>query len=472
MSQKGTLKPPRRGIISGLGETVKCAADRLQHLFIAAAILTPALFPAAVAALDDRPDVILITIDTLRTDRLSCYGYERPTSPNLDGLLDRGLKFTRARTVEPLTNPALCSMVTGVSPHVHAASRNGLRMQEGLASLPKILAHAGWRTAAFVGNWTLKDNVSRLGEHFDHYGEVFTRRRWFGLVNSEATAEDVTDEAIRWVDDRLAHHREQPFLLWVHYVEPHAPYRFHAEFADRLGITGSDPSRSDRYDTEIAAVDHAVGRLLERLGAGIPAERLLIFFAADHGESLGEHSSWGHGRYLYEPSLAIPMGFAWQGRIAPRTEDAPALIMDLAPTVLELLGMEIPEQFEGVSWAGVIDGASPPRDRAICYQAHKGAVHGTHESELARSKGLLSVGLVRDERKEILRVKNNSHMLFDLRDDPQELVNLAAEDSGPSPELLRCVGSISDALGSLDRLTTKKLDDETVEQLRALGYLE
>ena len=134
--------------------------------------------------------------------------------------------------------------------------------------------------------------------------------------------------------------------------------------------------------------------------------------------------------------------------------------------------MEIPEQLEGFSWAGVIDGAAAPMDRAICYQAHKGAVHGTHESELARSKGLLSVGLVRNERKEILRVKNNRHLLFDLGEDTQELTNLVTVDSSPSPDLLRCVGSISDALGSLDRLTTKKLDDETVEQLRALGYLE
>jgi arylsulfatase A-like enzyme len=451
---------------------VQRARDKLKHVVIAVSAVASCLAPAGAAAQNDRPYVVLITIDTLRTDRLSCYGYERPTSPNIDRLLDHGLKFTRARTVEPLTNPALCSMITGVSPHVHAASRNGLRMREGIDSLPKILARAGWRTAAFVGNWTLKDNVSRLGEHFDQYGEVFTRRRWFGLINSEATAEDVTDEAMNWADNWLAHHREQPFLLWVHYVEPHAPYRFHDQFAGRLGITDSDPPRRDRYDTEIAAVDHEVGRLLERLGEEIPAERLLVFFAADHGESLGEHSYWGHGRYLYEPSLAIPMGFTWQERIAPRSEDAPALIMDLAPTVLDLLGMEIPEQFEGFSWAGVTDGAEAPMDRAICFQAHKGAVHGTHESELARSKGLLSVGLVRDERKEILRVKNNSHMLFDLGEDPQELTNLVTVDSSPSPDLLRCVGSISDALGSLDRLTTKKLDDETVEQLRALGYLE
>jgi arylsulfatase A-like enzyme len=444
----------------------------IQLITVAFALVGAGVTAPAAAAELGRPSIVLVTVDTLRADRLSGYGYGRTTSPNIDALLERGLKFTRARTVEPLTNPALCSMLTGVSPHVHGASRNGLRVREGLDSLPKILAANGWRTAAFVGNWTLKPNVSRLDEHFEDYVGVFTRRRWFGMINAEATGADVTDEAIEWTAKHLEQNGEQPFLLWVHYVEPHAPYRFQKPYADRLGITAADPRKSDRYDTEVAAADHEIGRLLDWLFERIPDEELVVFFAADHGESLGEHSFWRHGRYLYEPSLAIPMGIVWQGRIPPRTEHAPALIMDLAPTVLGLLALPIPNDFEGYSWADVIDGADPPMDRAVCYQAHRGAVHGTHESERARSKGLLSVCLVRDERKEILRVKNNSHMLFDLRQDPGELDNLVTPDSAPSPQLLQCVGTISDALGSLDRIATNKLDDETVEQLRALGYLE
>ncbi|HSG87275.1 MAG TPA: sulfatase, partial [Candidatus Limnocylindrales bacterium] len=271
---------------------------RVRALGLAALALGPAADGAARSSARF-PDVLIVSIDTLRADRLSSAGYPRPTSPAIDRLLASGARYDRARTVEPLTNPALASVLTSVPPHEHGSTRNGIPVREELTSLPRLLDRRGFRTAAFVGNWTLKDNVSRLGEHFDHYGEVFTRRRWFGLINSEATAEDVTDEAMNWADNWLAHHREQPFLLWVHYVEPHAPYRFHDQFAGRLGITDSDPPRRDRYDTEIAAVDHEVGRLLERLGEEIPAERLLVFFAADHGESLGEHSYWGHGRYLY-----------------------------------------------------------------------------------------------------------------------------------------------------------------------------
>jgi len=420
-----------------------------------------------------RPSVVLVTVDTLRADRLSSSGYERPTSPSIDRLLESGVRFSRARTIEPLTNPALSSMLTGVPPEVHGATRNGIRVRKGLDSLPGILAKNGWHTTAFVSNWTLKDNVSGLAEYFDRYVEVFTRKRWFGLINSEATAEDVTSEAIDWTSDHIDDHPDTPFLLWVHYVEPHAPYRFQKKFAGRLGIDGKDPSRSDRYDTEIAAVDHEIGRLLDFLRTRLEERDTLLFFAADHGESLGEHGYWGHGRNLYEPSLAIPMGFTWQGHIPANTVAAPALIMDLAPTVLDLLEIPIPDDFAGFSWAGVMKaGEPPPLDRAICYQAHKGAVHGTHDSDRARSKGLISVGYVHRERKEILRVKNNTHMMLDLTGDPGELDNLATPESQPSAELLQCVGLISEGLGALDRLATKKLSPEDVERLRALGYIE
>ena len=153
---------------------------------------------SSVAA-EDPPSIVVITIDALRADRLGCYGYGRETSPNIDALIDSGVRFERAWTPEPLTGPAMCSMVTGLPPHRHAATRNGLRMQAGLDSLPKILARNGWNTAGFVGTWTLKDNLTLLGEHFETFGERLERKRWFGILNSEATCEDVTEDALDWV---------------------------------------------------------------------------------------------------------------------------------------------------------------------------------------------------------------------------------------------------------------------------------
>jgi arylsulfatase A-like enzyme len=427
---------------------------------------------APLPAADRPPSVLLVTVDTLRTDRMSGYGYRRPTSPNLDHLLSRGAKFTNARTVEPLTNPALASMVTSLLPHEHAASRNGLRIESGLESLPKVLRRNGWRTAAAVANWTLKDNISGLAEHFEDYVEVFTRRRWFGIVNGEATAADVTDEALGWLERHLDDRAQQPFLLWAHYVEPHAPYVFHREFAQRLGIAANDPPRSDRYDTEIAAVDREIGRLLDGLERRVEGDRVIIVFTSDHGESLGEHDEWGHGRNLYEPGLRIPLGFTWTGTVEQQVVDAPAHIIDIAPTVLDLVGLKPPATFRGVSWAPALRGGERPAPATVCYQAHRGAVHGASESDRARSKGLLDVAVIDGERKEILHINGSQREVFDLAEDPRELSPLVAPGSTSSEALIRCVGEVSNALGSLDRLTTKKLDDETVEQLRALGYLD
>ena len=450
------------------------ARDSRRRRLIAATFLITALAGSVVAVeAATRPQaVVLITIDALRADRLSAYGYDRPTSPRIDALLDRGLRFEHARTPETLTTPAMCSMITGLPPHRHGASRNGLRMEEGLDSLPKILARHGFSTAAFVTNWPLKDSLSRLGEHFGHYGEIFTRRRWFGLLNAEATGEDATDAAVAWVDAHLEAHPGQPFLLWVHYSEPHAPYEFHRELAPALGIDPRSPTRRDRYDTEVAAVDAAVGRLVQELEERVPDDGLLVAFLADHGESLGEHDYWGHGRHLYEPTLHIPMGFVWEGHIRPGTVAAPATLLDVPPTVLDLLGLPIPDSFAGRSWARGDAGTGDLAEAPFCYQAHKGAVHGKRDSDRARSKGLLAVAMVRDEHKEVLRLGGHTRMLFDLSRDPGELDSLVAGDSEPSPDLVRCLGEISNGLGALDRLVTRRLDAETVEKLRALGYLD
>jgi arylsulfatase A-like enzyme len=440
---------------------------------IAAIGVTAMLAAPPVAAGDDRPSVLVITVDALRADHLGIYGYSRPTSPTIDRLMSEGLLFERAWTPEPLTGPAMCSMLTGLPPHQHAATRNGLRMEAGLDSLPKTLAGNGWSTAGFIGAWTLKNNLTLLGDHFETYGERLRRRRWFGVINSEASGEDLTDDALEWA----THHHEEdggrPFFLWVHYVDPHAPYRFHEEYAERLGVNEGKLTRVDRYDTEIAAVDTAIGRLLEGIEELVAEDNLVIVFTADHGESLGDHNYWGHGRYLYEPSLRIPLGIVWKGTIRPGAASSQATLLDLAPTLLDLVGVAAPEELTGSSWASAARGGEAPPERTHCYQAHRGAVHGgTHDSDQKRSKGLLSVGVIDDDRKEILRIVGKEHLRFNLTEDPLELDNLVTPDSAPSEALLACFATVSQALGALDRLATQKLDDETVEQLKALGYLE
>jgi arylsulfatase A-like enzyme len=421
-----------------------------------------------------RPHVLVITIDTLRADRMSGYAYGRPTSPNLDRLMASGARFTQARTVEPLTGPGLCAMLTSSFPHENGATRNGLRMRAGLPSLPKLLREHGYRTEAIVSNWTLRDRVTGLGEHFDAYEEVLEHRRWFGLFKGEARAAVVTEAALRRLEHLAEAAADRPFFLWVHYIDPHAPYKKHKAFLQDLGIekTKGKLPASDRYDTEIAYTDRSVAEVLARLAELGLADETLIAFTSDHGESLGEHSYWGHGRHLYESTLHIPMALAWPGRIEPRVVEASALNIDLAPTIAGLLGLDSPEPFRGYDWTEVLAGGDPPARRATHHQAHKGAVLSRHDSDVARRAGLLEVGIVLDGGKEILRVKRGRRWRFDLAADPAELENLAEPESGPSEGLRAWLELVDSGLRQSDEKPPPPLDDEAIERLRALGYAD
>ena len=457
------------------GRPRRSTAALAAGLALAAALaLAPAPAPAVAQpapAAARPPNVLLITIDTLRPDRLSGYGYDRPTSPHLDRLLAEAARFTAARTVEPLTTPAVSSMLTSLYPHEHGATRNGLRIRHGLPSLPKVLARHGYVTAGFVANWTLRDRLSGLAEHFATYGEVLTRRRWLGLFRSEATAEDLNEEALAWLDEHAGGRR--PFFLWVHYVEPHAPYLFHDPYARRLGLrSGGGAGKADRYDTEVAFVDAAVGELLDGVAdrQELAADTLVVF-TADHGESLGEHGVWGHGRNLFDEALRIPLAFAWPGHIAPRTVDAAALLIDLPATVLGLLGIPAPSTFQGFDWSDVLAGREPPVDRVTFYQAHKAAVLRAQNSGRAREKGLLEVALLQGGSMEILNLEDSRRLRFDLTTDPGEGADLDGVGTSPTAELLAWRDRIETGLATASEEPVD-LDAESAAKLRALGYLD
>ncbi len=435
-----------------------------------------ALCALAVAAiglpLAAEPNILLVSIDTLRADRLSSYGYERNTTPHIDDLLARGVRFSDARTVEPLTAPALASMLTSLPPHEHGASRNGLRMRAKLVSFAKILGRRGYSTAAFVGNWTLQDRLTGLGEHFETYSSVLNRKRWLGMVKSEATAEDLNERAIEWLDEHLEGERRKPFLLWVHYVEPHGPYELHSSMLEQLGIDfATEVEAADRYDTEVAWVDARTGELIDSVFERVARQETLVVFVADHGESLGDHGYWGHGRHSYDASLRIPMGLVWEGRIEPGVRAEPALITDLARTLLSAAGLESPEFFQGFDWLPVLDGDdAPPADRTMLFQAHKGTVLGKEDATKARQKGLLEVARIVGQRKEVLRVPKGRRQVYDLGEDPAETDNLASGEL--SPELASWLEEVVRGLELADDLPPPSLSDADMEAMRALGYID
>ncbi len=424
----------------------------------------------------ERPtNVLILSVDTLRSDRMSGYGYDRPTSPRIDRLMARGVRFTEARTVEPLTAPALATMLNSMPPHEHGSTRNGLAVRPDLPSLPRILRRQGYRAAAFVGSWPLRKSLWQMNDHFDTYDAVLTRSRWLGIWTREARAEDLNRRALEWLADHVESEGRRPYFLWVHYVEPHSPYVLQEEFLEQIGPPrdGDRRAKSYRYDSEIAYVDHRIGELLEGIEALSPLDGTLVVFISDHGESLGEHDYWGHGRNLHEPNLRIPLAFVLPGRILPGVEGAPATIADITPTVIGLLGLPVPEFLQGLDWAPVLRGEQPPPvDRVTWYETHKGAVRPYEGGEKLRQKGLLSVARIAGGEKEIFRVKQEVRSAFDLAIDPGELHSEVAGDSPISPELAAWLDRVREGLLTSDDLPPPSLSEEDTEALRALGYLD
>jgi len=314
-----------------------------------------------------------------------------------------------------------------------------------------------------------------MNVHFDTYKAVLTKSRWAGVWTREARAEDLNQKSLDWLSGHLEEEGKRPFLLWIHYVEPHSPYVLQEEFLDQIGSApaGDLKSKSYRYDSEIAYVDDQIGQLLAGMSDLVSLEDTLIVFLSDHGESLGEHDYWGHGRNLFEPNLRIPLGVVFEGRVESAVQTAPAVITDIAPTVVGLLGFAVPDFFQGLNWAPVLAGTSPsPVDRVTFYETHKGAVRPYEGKDALRQKGLLEVGKLEGSKKELFRLKGESKMEFDLTADSGETLNLVEADDKISAALKDWLAKVRQGLVLSDDLPPPSLSEEDTEALRALGYLD
>lgn len=433
-----------------------------------------------------RPNVLLITIDTLRADHVSCYGYHLRTTPNIDRLAAEGTRFDRAYTAIPLTGPAHYSLFTSRYPQEHGARINGVshNSEARLIFLPQALRRFGYRNAAFISAWPLTSRLTHLDEFFDHYDEELNRT--YQLFNSSRYAEDVTPRAIAW----LRANGRRPFFLWVHYFDPHSPYHFRKAFS-RLPRTGKAPLnalpndeetrfRVASYDSEVAYADHYVGKLLEALSELKLDGSTLVVLLSDHGESLGEHGYVGHGRHLYENIVRIPLIFRWPGVVqAGKTVASEVSLLDVAPTILDLAagpGYQPPVPLGGRSLAGSLyEGGAPPEERVIRHItfAGKKGFFPRWFSFLWTSvdERPLRVGMLAGARKLIWSPQDESLEIFNLSRDPLEQAPLKPGRKTPlyraeAARLDRWFESTAGASGA-NRMTEKDL-----ETLRSLGYLQ
>lgn len=464
-------------------------AKRKQSFFLI--ILVLVLSTAFHHQLFGKPDlrnVIIISVDTLRADHLSCYGYPLNTSPELDKFAADSIIYDNFYSLTALTGPSFTTMLTSLPPHKHGAKRNGLSIYRKIKTLPEILDRFGYHSAAFISNWPLRKKLSGLHHGFDEYFEVFTKKRWFGVKDPEGRAPDVTREAMEWLEENYK--RKPRIFMWVQYSEPHAPYLnhkgFNFEYSNVPQSTyppGTRMKRIKRYDSEIAFTDHHIGRFLQRLKELGIYDQSLIIFNADHGESFGEHNYFKHGKFLYNSTVQVPMVVKLPGnRFKNTRRSGNGCMLDVTPTVLSILNLPIMPHMDGVPLIkNGQDDYRPDPDRAIVLEAYRSAVHGKRSQGKFHMKVKpIRYAVVRGPIKLIYNPKVKTFEAYRLTSDPFE--TLSIYDANQTLPLLERMQtrvlesfdriSLYIRLNHKKRLETSALSKEDLDKLKSLGYID
>jgi arylsulfatase A-like enzyme/predicted Zn-dependent protease len=402
-----------------------------------------------------KPNVILITLDTTRADHLACYGYPDVKTPNLDALAARGVLFEQAATAAPLTLPAHCTIMTGMYPTFHGVRVNGnTALSDEQTTLAEIVAAQGYQTGAFIGAFVL-DGRWGLNQGFQHYDDQFDLKKYkhLDLGEVQRPGSEVMDAALAWLDAEKAH----PFFAWIHLYDPHAPYEppepYYSEYVQR--------GRVGLYDGEIASMDSQIGRCVAWLEKNGLDDNSIIVLIGDHGEGLGSHGEGTHGYFIYDYAAHVPFIIVTplpgtQGvRVSSQVRAA-----DVFPTVLGLLGIKGRAAVHGRSVIPLMFRTKSRReDPAYGESMAPNIQFGWSPLQFLRTTRYKFIDAPKAE-------------LYDVARDPAEQTNLL----GDRPEIARKMKA------DLDRLTAATgrgaplpqaadLDRETVERLAALGYV-
>ncbi len=358
-------------------------------------------------------NVLLITLDTTRADRIGCYGYTSAETPTLDSLAGRAALFERAYVPAPMTAPSHASMLTGLFPPEHGIWTNGgVALEADVPVLAEFMRRQGFATAAFVSSVVLQAKYG-LNRGFDLYDDHLSSGEVADDEHGRSRdGKHVIDAVLNWLTERPA--RPAPFFCWVHLFDPHDPYLPHRdEFGDQF---------EDRpYDAEIAYVDRQLGRLFAALANQGILDQTVIVVAGDHGESLGEHGEQQHGYMLHESTLRVPLMIADpRGKFPGRRVSTPVSLVDLFPTLLTLGGVTPPTPFADRNLMPALQGK--PLSPRSCYSQ---SLEGYQEAGWSPLQGLTT------ERWRYVRTSRPE--LYDLSADPAELQNVAGEQ----PDLVR-----------------------------------
>jgi arylsulfatase A-like enzyme/tetratricopeptide (TPR) repeat protein len=433
--------------------TVVCLAAVVATLLFG----SPVSNPAGQTRLSRRPNILLVTIDTLRADRVGAYGAKSPATPVMDRLAADGCLFAEAIVQVPLTRASHATILTGLYPFQHGI-RDNFAPPLGAAhrTLAEILKGQGYVTGGFVGSFIV-NTQSGLNRGFDEFDDTFETggKGSAFFTEYQRRAAQVEDRAGPWIERAAAGSR--PFFAWVHFYDPHSPYSAPPPFNTRYA--------RNPYDGEVAYTDEILGRLLARLGRLGVADRTLVVVTADHGEALGEHKEEEHGFFVYDVALRVPLILRLPGRIArgvrAKTE---ARSIDLVPTILDLAGLRAatPPGLPGQSLVAAIEAPQQADPQVVSYsETLFPRLHfGWSELRSVRMGGWKFIQAPRPE-------------LYDLTRDPGERNNVFAGE-GRRAAALR--SRLLDTLGGSPEsavvgVATPALDRETMDRLASLGYV-
>ncbi len=417
----------------------------LSLLCTAGLFLTPNLQAAVKAP----PNVVFITIDTLRADHLGCYGYKQIHTPNIDALAAHSTRFEHAYTPVPVTLPAHTAIFTGTYPTLSGMHDfSGNKLNPSQSTLASVLKERGYATAAVIGSAVL-DSRFGLNKGFDFYYDHFdfNRLQESNLEEMERPGNLVADVALDW----LGKNYKSSFFLWMHLYDPHYPYRPPAPYSEQY---------KDRpYDGEIAFADSQVGRLITFLKSKGLYENTLIVLTGDHGESLGEHGEKFHGFFVYNATLHVPVIVHLPGSDAPKTLPELVSLTDLMPTALQALNVDIPPQVQGQSLLPIMTQKKDDNSRSLYAETFLPRIH-FNWSEL-RSVETAKYQFIQAPKPE----------LYDLSTDPGETHNLYPEKKAVGEELHARLTALIRQYSADHELAEKTgLDPALMERLKSLGY--
>ena len=412
-------------------------------------VLQAHLFAAATPQKKASPSVILVTIDTLRADRVGCYGAADIKTPTIDGLAHDGIVFERAIAQVPLTWPSHAAILTGLYPFQNGAQDfTGQPLDPRFQSIAQAFQRNGYATGAVVSSFAL-DRSWGLSRGFDFYDDAFSQKSYtdpeLGLV--ERRANESVDHAIAW----LKKNNRKPFFLWLHLYDPHRPYDPPEPMATEY--------RGRLYDGEIAYADRELGRLIAWLKAAGLYNRSLIALLSDHGESLGEHGEREHGFFVYDATIRVPLVLKPPSgsNLKPTRVARPVETIDVAPTLLTLTGVKDPlqKQLRGTGLMAEGDTESGAYSETF-YPFNSFGWSPLHSLESGRYHF----------------IDAPQPELYDIVADPQEKNNLAAEQAATVAVLRdKLQARMRENLYTPSRGQTSNLAPDAAEKLRALGYV-